>query len=313
VVTADFDGDGKPDIFVANDTEDNFLYLNRSTAGKVRFEEVARAAGMARDDRGIPTGNKGVAVGDHDNSGRPSVLVTTYEGEMLALFSNESKDGKARFRYYSQQAGLGWLGYNTGGWGAGFFDFDHDGQLDLFIANGHVLRHPTGKAKLAQRPFLLRNEDDKFTDVGGQGGAYFEKDHRGRGVAFGDLDNDGRIDLVISHQNEPVVLLRNESKNENHWLGVELQGKKHRDVTGARLILEAEGAPVQTRFATGGGSFLSAGDPRHVFGLGKSKRVVKLTVRWPGGKDQVWEGLEVDRYWRLVEEEKDAQKPGGKP
>ncbi len=132
-------------------------------------------------------------------------------------------------------------------------------------------------------------------------------------MAFGDLDNDGRIDLVISHLNEPVVLLRNESKTPNHWIGVELQGKQHRDVTGARLTLEVEGLPLQTGYTRSGGSFASASDPRQVFGLGeKAKRLGKLTVQWPGGKEQSWEGLEVDRYWRLLEGEQDAQKPPGK-
>jgi HEAT repeat protein len=132
-------------------------------------------------------------------------------------------------------------------------------------------------------------------------------------VAFGDLDNDGRIDLVISHVNEPVVLLRNEVKvGANHWLGIELMGKDHGNVTGARLELEVEGLPAQTRYAAGGGSFASSSDPRHVFGLGNAKRAGKLTVRWPSGREQSWDGLAVDRYWRLVEGEKDARSAGSK-
>jgi RNA polymerase sigma factor (sigma-70 family) len=313
VVVADVDDDGKPDLYVANDTTANFLYLNRSTPGRIRFDEVGLAAGVAFDALGRATGSKGVAAGDYDNTGRPALLVTTYEGEILSLYHNQGKDGQVRFHYVSQKAGLGRVGQNTVGWGCGFLDLDQDGWPNLFIANGHVLRHPAGKATLAQRPLLLRNEGGKFTEISARGGPYFGQDHRGRGVAVGDLDNDGRIDLVISHLNEPVVLLRNESKAANHWLGVELSGKNRRDVTGARLTLEVEGLPLLTRYVQGGGSFASAGDRRQVFGLGaKARRVGKLTVRWPGGKEQTWEGLEVDRYWRLVEEEKDAHKPGGK-
>jgi RNA polymerase sigma factor (sigma-70 family) len=323
VVVADLDGDGKPDLFVANDTTDQFLYANRSTPGKVRFVEVGRDAGVARDWRGATLAGRGVAAGDYNNTGRPSLLLTGYEDGRPTLFRNDSKGGMVRFSDASAAAGLARLAPTDVGWGVGFFDVDLDGRLDLFIANGHLLRHPdrqpagapggVGKQSVAQRPVLLRNEGAKWTDVADQGGPYFQKDHRGRGVAFGDLDNDGRIDLVISHLNEPVVLLRNEAKRRsNHWLGVELKGKRHGDVTGARLVLEVEGRPAQTRHATAGGSFASSSDPRHVFGVGAAKRVGKLTVRWPSGKEQSWEGLAIDRYWRLVEGEVDAQAPDGK-
>jgi RNA polymerase sigma factor (sigma-70 family) len=314
VVVGDVNGDGKPDIFVANDTEDKFLYLNRSTAGNIAFAEVGVVAGVARDDNGATNGSRGLAVGDFDNSGRPSLLVTNWEHEKLGLYHNDSRAGQPLFRYVTQKAGL-WriVNQNYVSWGVGFFDLDHDGWLDLFIANGHALRSPQGRATVVQRPALMRNEGGKFIDITAQGGPYFEKDHRGRGVAFGDLDNDGRIDLVISHLNEPAVLLRNEAKpGASHWLGVELQGKARGDVTGAKLVLEVEGLPAQTRYATGGGSFASSSDPRHVFGIGTAKRVGKLTVYWPSGKEQSWEGLAVDQYWRLVEGEKDARKTGAR-
>jgi hypothetical protein len=321
VVVADIDGDGKPDVFVANDTTHQFLYVNRSTPGKVRFQEVGLAAGVALDDLGRTIAGKGVAAGDYNNRGRPSLLVTGCEDERPCLFRNDSKAGTVRFGSASGAAGLAGLAPTSVGWGIGFFDLDHDGWLDLFIANGHLLRHPDrrprgaprggGKFTVAQRPVLLRNEGGKWTDIADRAGPYFQECHRGRGVAFGDLDNDGRIDLVISHLNEPVVLLRNEAKRRaNHWLGVELQGKRRGDVTGARLVLEVEGLPAQTRHATAGGSFASASDPRHVFGIGAAKRVGKLTVRWPSGKEQSWEGLAVDRYWRLVEGEGDARTTG---
>jgi hypothetical protein len=317
VVVADFDGDGKPDIFVANDTTDQFLYVNRSTPGKVRLNEVGMAVGVALDELGTTLSGKGVAAGDYDNSGRPSILVPGYEDQRPSLFRNE---GPLRFRYAGRAAGLSGTDPTFVGWGAGFFDLDHDGWLDLVIANGHCLRFPerragaqrgAGKYTVAQRPALLGNKGGKFTGITAQGGPYFRKDHRGRGLALGDLDNDGRIDLVISHLNEPVAILRNEAKARgHHWLGVELRGQRRRDVTGARLVLQVEGLPVQTRYATAGGSFASSSDSRHVFGLGTAKRVGKLTVRWPSGKEQSWQGLAIDRYWRLVEGEEDAPRSG---
>lgn len=308
VIAVDLNDDGKPDIYVANDTVDNFLYMNRSVPGKIRFEELGLSAGVARDDRGVPTGSKGLAVGDYDNSGRASLWVTNYEGETHSLFHNDCEQGREPFRFASQRAGISAIGQLGVGWGTDFFDFDHDGWLDLFIANGHSLRSPSDKARSAQKPFLLRNRDGKFVDVSPQAGPYFQNSHRARGVAFGDLDNDGNIDIVVSHLNEPVVLLRNKGKvAQNHWLGVQLAGKNGRNVAGARLSLEVDGQSRQTRFAKGGGSFASSSDPRHVFGLGPAKQG-KLTVRWPSGKEQSWQGLEVDRYWRLIEGEKEAEK-----
>jgi enediyne biosynthesis protein E4 len=305
VLAVDLNGDGKPDVYVANDTTDNFLYVNRSLPGKVRFAEVALTAGVARDDRGTPTGSKGLDAFDYENSGRPALWVTNYEGEASSLFRNDTRDGALRFLFTSRAAGVTRLGLERVGWGTGAFDLDHDGWLDLFFASGHFLRFPPARARLAQRPALLRNQGGKFSDVSEQGGPYFRAAHRARGVALGDLDNDGRIDLVISHLNEPVVLLRNEAGGApNHWLGVELVAKGRADLAGARLLLEVEGLPRQTRYAKGGGSFASSGDPRHVFGLGKANRAGKLTVRWPSGNEQSWENLAADRYWRLKEGER---------
>jgi hypothetical protein len=300
VIVVDVNEDGKPDVYVANDTVDNFLYLNRSTPGRVHFVEVGLVAGVARDDNGTPTGSKGLEAFDYNNTGRPDLWVTNYENEVHSLFHN---GGDLVFRFTSRAAGIAALGQRSVGWGTGAFDLDHDGWPDLFIANGHCHRFPA-KTGAAQRPTLLHNQRGNFIDITPQGGPYFRGVHRARGVAIGDLDNDGRIDLIVSHLNEPVVLLRNEAKTPNHWLGVELVGKNHRDVVGARLVLEVEGLPKQTRFARGGGSFASANDRRHLFGLGKAKRGEKLTVYWPSGKVQSWEGLEADRYWRLVEGDK---------
>ena len=156
-------------------------------------------------------------------------------------------------------------------------------------------------ATLKQRPVLFRNQGDgTFVKWTQQGGDYFQREHRGRGLALGDLDNDGRTDLVISHLNGPVALLRNEAETRNHWLGIALAGRNHRDVVGAKLTLEVNGRRM-TRFAQGGGSYLSSSDRRHIFGLGNAERVGRLTVAWPWGKEEHWDGLAVERYWQLTE------------
>jgi len=145
-----------------------------------------------------------------------------------------------------------------------------------------------------------------------RGGDYFEDVHLARGLALGDLDNDGRVDAVISHINDPVVILKNVAATDNHWLGVELRGKNNRDVVGTRISLEVSG-PKQWRFAKGGGSYLSARDPRHVFGLGQENKVGRLTVTWPDGKEQHWDNLVPDRYYRLTQgKEKAEERPTGK-
>jgi hypothetical protein len=300
VLLVDFNGDGKPDIYVANDTADSFLYVNRCTRGHFHFEERGLVSGTARDGGGSPNGSMGVDAADFDGSGRPSLFVTNYENELHALYHNECEGGRILFEYASPASGIASLGRSTVGWGTGFFDIDHRGWEDLFLATGHALRYPARGGDPRQRPILLRNQAGKFEDISRQGGPYFRTPHLARGVALGDLDNDGRVDLVISHLNEPVTLLRNESTVENHWLGVELIGKDHADVVGARLTLECQDRKL-TRFARGGGSYASSSDRRHVFGLGRSTRVGRLTVVWPNGERQQWDDLAVDRYHRLIQ------------
>jgi hypothetical protein len=304
VVIADMDGDGKPDIYVANDTVDNFLYLNKSTLGKLLFDEVGLPTGVARDDRGIPNGSKGLDVGDYDGSGKPSLWVTNYEYEMHALYRNL---GGGMFLFSTPASGIASIGQTFVGWGTGFLDLDGDGWEDLVIANGHVIRHPFGASgrpvSPRQRPVLLRNNGKgRFVDITPQGGVYFRSKHLGRGLVIGDLDNDGHPDLVISHLNEPVVLLRNQLDVRQHWLGVELRGKNGRDVTGARVVVQL-GERKLTRFAKGGDSYLSSGDRRLLFGLGQADHIKRLTVFWPWGEDQQWTGKElgVDHYAILKE------------
>jgi hypothetical protein len=310
VLVADLNDDGRPDIYVADDETQNLLYLNR---GGLKFDEHGLLSAVALDDNGTGSGSMGVDAGDYDGSGRPSLFVTNYQNEIHHLFRNL---GGEQFAYASRSAGIAAIGTNFVGFGIGFVDFDRDGSLDVFISNGHVIRHPPPPGQLKQRPVLLRNlfrQGDpphrvRFEDVSDKAGHFFRGAYMGRGAAFGDLDNDGKVDIVLNHLNEPVVLLRNVLDNGHHWLGVELAGKDHRDLVGMKLTLEV-GKQTLVRFVKGGGSYLSAHDPRIVFGLGQATAAGRLTVRWPSGQEQTWDRLAVDRYWRLAEGEAFAQPP----
>ncbi len=307
VVAVVVTGEGRPDLYVANDTVDNFLYLNVSVPGQIRFEEVGMPSGVARDHQGVPNGSMGTDAADFDGSGRAALWCANYENELHGLYKNQGTNGV--FQFYTQAAGIAAIGQLYVGFGTAFIDLDNDGWEDLVISNGHVIRYP-GAAGLRQKPVLLRNKGQgKYLAVTRQGGPYFRTEHLGRGLAVGDLENRGRPDLVISHLNEPAAVLRHEGETGNHWLGVELVGRQHHDVVGARVVVEAGGRKL-THFAKGGGSYLSASDRRLLFGLGANTRVDRVTVFWPGGAEQQFPGapFQVDGYWRLTQDQAAAEK-----
>jgi hypothetical protein len=303
VLIADLDEDGRPDVYVANDATGNFLYLNKGG----RFEEAAASQGVAYNGRGLEQGSMGVDAADYDGSGHFSLFVTNFHGQAHALYRNL---GRGQFYFASEAAGIAAVGTLYVGFGAGFIDFDRDGAEDLLYVNGHVTHRPPPPGQYRQRPFLLHNvrtpSGVRFEDVSARAGPFFRTPRVGRGAAFGDLDNDGRTDVVVSHTNEPAAVLRNALDNGNHWLGVALVGRPNRDAVGATATLEVGGKKL-LRQVKGGGSYASSNDPRLVFGLGAERAVGRLSVRWPSGRTQTWDGLAVDRYHVLEEGEAAAR------
>lgn len=304
VVLADLNGDRRPDIFVSNDLAPNMLYMNRG--GKL--EEKASLAGVALNDTGFATAGMGTDAADFDGTGRPALFVTNFQRELHSLYRNL---GSELFHYQSEAAGLGALGRVHVGWGTSFVDVDNDGWEDLAIVNGHLYRHPAG-SPINQRPYLLRNEDRDgrrvFKDISARGGAVFQTPALARGLAVGDLDNDGWPDLVISNINSPVVLVQNIAAQscQAGWLGVRLVGRANRDVVGSHVVVEFADRKL-TRFAKGGGSYLSASDTRILFGLSSAQAVKRVTVHWSWGDTQTWENLESNRYWELHEGQGEAK------
>lgn len=294
VLVADIDSDGDVDIYVANDTVDNFCYLND---GSGHFDEQGTITGLATDDRGAPNGSMGVAILDYDANQLPDLWVANYENESFALYRNE---GQTSFTHVSQSTGIYSIGSTNVGFGTAAGDFDKDGDEDLVISNGHVVAHPrSGEVK--QKPLLLLNEAGNFHVAAFAADQYFGQVHHGRGLALADLDNDGDLEMAVSNNNEPAAVLSNETITKNQWLGLRLIGRgSNRDAIGARASLHTT-AGVQLRTSYGGGSYLSQSDNRLFWGLPDGARATHLQITWPSGVQQTIELAECDRYVSVVE------------
>jgi len=301
VLMVDLDGDGKPEIYVANDTTPKFLYQNVSTPGNIRLRELAVKNGAGIDAEGRPNGSMGLDAGDYDGSGRPSLWVTNYEHEQHGLYKNMLRGKEAYFQHQTVRAGIAVMGQKNVGWGTAFIDVNLDGWEDLFVTNGHAIRFPQGASVTRkQPPVLYLNQGGTFRDASRRLGEYGFHNHLGRGVGFGDLDNDGRVDLVISHVNDPVTILRGVGGADRHWIGVSLRGKNHADVVGAKVELQV-GNRLLTRFAKGGGSYLSSGDRRLIFGLGDATQTGSVRVTWPDGSKQQIDSPTIDHYHTVIQ------------
>ncbi|HEY4259918.1 MAG TPA: CRTAC1 family protein [Schlesneria sp.] len=281
VVLADIDQDGDLDIYVANDTVANFLYRND---GHARFEEIAVAAGCAFNDLGSPDGSMGVSVSDFDLDGQPDLWTVNYERETIALYKNL---GDCNFEYVSQRTGVSVVGTMFVGFGTVFLDADLDGDEDVFVANGHVLRFPNN-APVRQKPLFFENLAGKrFVNVAAETSEYGRETHVGRGVARGDLDADGDLDLAISDLHDPVQLLENVSQTSGQWLKVRLIGvTSNRDAIGARLTLTTSRGS-QIRQISSGDSYLSHSDRTVNWGIPDDAESLRLRIDWPNGQIQM--------------------------
>lgn len=284
VAFADFNNDGFMDVEVANDQVQQFLFKNN---GNGTFEEIAVLSGMGFTEDGKTFSGMGTDFVDLDNDGFPDIVTTALSNESYAYFHN---NGDESFTYATLISGLGEITRLLSGWGVRIFDYDNDGFKDLFIANGHVMdniENTQPHLRSMQKPSLFRNVNHKFVDVSDVSGVTFQQAWAGRGAAFGDLDNDGDIDIVVSNCNGPSYFIRNEGGNRNNWIAVEVRGiKSNRNGVGARLKLTTESGKIQYNMVSTTASYLSANDHRVFFGLGAEKKIKEIEITWPGGHKQ---------------------------
>lgn len=295
---ADYDHDGHVDLFVANDSMAEFLYHNK---GDGTFEDLGLVSEVAVDIDGRTYAGMGVDFSDYNNDGWPDIVVTDLANQRYALYQN-NHDGS--FNYASSTLGIGQMTLAHSGWGIRFFDYDNDGWKDLLIAQGHdldtiELTHPNLRYR---EPMLLaRNTGHEFLDVSAQSGDVFHQAWVARGLAIGDLDNDGRLDAVVTTNDGPVHILHNETRTQNHWILLKLVGhKSNRDAIGAGIAIMT-GAGLQSATVSTAGSYLSASDKRVHFGLGKDNVVPKIEIRWPSGIQQTLTNVRADQILQIDE------------
>ena len=298
IAIADYDRDGHIDVFVANDSMVEYLYHNK---GNGTFEEVALPAGVAVDGDGNTYAGMGVDFADYDNDGLPDLIITDLGNQRYALYKNRGDDS---FSYESFSSGLGAITQRLSGWGVRFMDYDNDGWKDLIVAQGHDLDNvelTTPSLRYREPMLLARNMGKDFADVSSQSGGVFQVPWVARGLAVGDIDNDGRLDAVVTTNDGLAHILHNETQTLNHWLGLKLVGhKSNRDAIGAEVRVKTQHGS-QLGMVTTAGSYLSSSDKRLHFGLGTDEAVEGVEIHWPSGIFQKLNNVKSDRIMQIDE------------
>ena len=295
---SDYDRDGHIDLFVANDSMIEFLYHNH---GDGTFEDTGLMTGVAVDGDGRTYAGMGVDFADYNNDGLPDLVVTNLAKQRYALYKNE---GDGNFLYATTTSSLGAITFLHSGWGARFLDYDNDGWKDLLIAQGHdldTIQLSFADLRYREPMLLARNTGNGFVDVSRESGSVFEQPWVGRGLAIGDIDNDGRLDAVVTTNDGPAHILHNQTATENHWITLKLVGhKSNRDAIGAE-VCATTGKGMECATVTTGGSYLSSSDKRVHFGLGSESLLRKLEIRWPSGILQSLADVRADQFLQIDE------------
>jgi len=299
VAMLDYDQDGWPDLLVANDTQPNKLYRNLHNG---KFKDVAVEAGLAFSTEGKARAGMGVDVGDFDNSGQPGIAITNFDNEMIGLY-HSVKAGV--YDDVATAAGIGGASKSTLGFGCIFLDVDLDGALDLAVANGHIdetVRNIRGNVGYAQPPQLFLNQGSgRFREVAAEVGGEFEKPRVGRGLAYADFDRDGGLDILLTTNNGPAALFRNEQLAGNRSVRIELQGtQSNRDAIGGNVQIFASDLH-QSRLVRGGSSYLSQSELPLTFGLAKRDRIDRVVIQWPSGRTEEYKNLKTTKAYKCLE------------
>jgi enediyne biosynthesis protein E4 len=295
-VATDVNNDGLLDLFVANDTMPNFLFVNR---GRGKFEEAGLEAGVAYGEAGKPRSGMGVDASDFDGDGWQDLFVANIDQEFFSLYRNQKE-----LTFNDEPGEIAPSTQLLSGWGLKFFDYDNDGDPDLFLANGHpddMVETKSARVKYKEPLLIFENTGRGYKNVSARSGAVFARNFPARGMSVGDYDNDGDADVLVSNNGEVPLLLRNEGGNNNNWLGLQLVATKSNPAAVGAVISWQAGGVKRSRLKTAGGSYLASHDPREVLGLGAAAKVESVEIRWPSGVVDKLSNLPAGAYLKVVE------------